>query len=323
MNERIIAIFEQNADQFVSGEQLSERLQCSRTAIWKHIQSLKEAGYEFEAVSRKGYRLIRQPDLLSAVKIMTALTTRVMGRSLKLYNEVDSTQIIAQQLAQEGANEGTLVLAEQQNAGRGRMGKHWHSPKGKGVWMSLVLRPTIPVHFTPQLTLLTAVAVCRAIRKAAAVPAAIKWPNDILIDGRKVCGILLESFAEDERLRCVIAGIGISANLEEDDYPEPLKPIATSLRIVSGRKVDRTELIALVMEEFERLYELYQDKGFEPIRTAWEALTMSLGGKVRANTPKGTVEGTALSIDEMGALIVQTSDGAEVKLYSAEIQQLN
>lgn len=323
MNERIIAIFERNADQFVSGEQLSEMLLCSRTAIWKHIQSLKEEGYEFEAVSRKGYRLLHQPDVLSAVKIMTMMKTRTMGRSLKLYNEVDSTQIVALQLAQEGASEGTLVLAEQQNAGRGRMGKHWHSPKGKGIWMSLVLRPTIPVHFTPQLTLLTAVAVCRAIRKSTCVQAVIKWPNDILIEGRKVCGILLESFAEDERLRCVIAGIGISVNLEEEDYPDSLKPIATSLRLASGGKVDRTELIALVMEEFECLYELYQDIGFEPIRSAWEALTMSLGGKVRANTPKGTVEGTALSIDDMGALIVQTSDGAEVKLYSAEIQQSN
>lgn len=321
MNERIITILEQHADQFVSGEQLSEMLQCSRTAIWKHIQSLKEAGYEFEAVSRKGYRLLRQPDRLSAVKLMTGMRSHVMGRSLKLYNEVDSTQIIAQQLAQEGASEGTLVLAEQQNAGRGRMGKHWHSPKGKGVWMSLVLRPTVPIHFTPQLTLLTAVAVCRAIRKTTAVPAAIKWPNDILIEGRKVCGILLESFAEDERLRYVIAGIGISANLEQEDYPDPLKPIATSLLLASGRKVDRTELIAAVMEEFECLYELYHENGFDPIRSAWEALTITLGGTVRANTSKGSIEGTAMAIDELGALQIQKADGETVKLYSADIQQ--
>ncbi|MDF2813864.1 MAG: biotin--[acetyl-CoA-carboxylase] ligase [Paenibacillus sp.] len=320
MNERILAIFEQHKGEFVSGEQLSEQLQCSRTAIWKHITALREAGYEFEAVSRKGYRLISQPDRLSAVKIMTSLQTRVMGRSLKLYDEVDSTQIVAQRLAEEGAGEGTLVIAEQQNAGRGRMGKPWHSPKGKGIWMSLVLRPTIPIHFTPQLTLLTAVAVCRAIRKVTALPVAIKWPNDLLIEKRKICGILLESTAEDERLRYVIAGIGISVNLEEDDYPEHLKTIATSLRLASGHKVDRIQIIKHVWEEFEALYDLYQEKGFEPIRTAWEALTMSLGSTVRANTPKGPIEGTALSIDEMGALVVKLADGEIVKLYSAEIQ---
>jgi BirA family biotin operon repressor/biotin-[acetyl-CoA-carboxylase] ligase len=320
LNERILTIFEQHKGEFVSGEQLSEQLQCSRTAIWKHITALREAGYEFEAVSRKGYRLISQPDRLSAVKIMTSLQTRVMGRSLKLYDEVDSTQIIAQRLAEEGAGEGTLVIAEQQNAGRGRMGKPWHSPKGKGIWMSLVLRPTIPIHFTPQLTLLTAVAVCRAIRKVTALPVAIKWPNDLLIEKRKICGILLESTAEDERLRYVIAGIGISVNLKEDDYPEQLKAIATSLRLASGHKVDRIQIIKHVWEEFEALYDLYQEKGFEPIRTAWEALTMSLGSTVRANTPKGPIEGTALSIDEMGALVVKLADGEMVKLYSAEIQ---
>ncbi|MFK7695729.1 biotin--[acetyl-CoA-carboxylase] ligase [Paenibacillus sp. HJGM_3] len=320
MNDRILAIFEQHADEFVSGEQLSEMLQCSRTAIWKHIQALKEAGYEFEAVSRRGYRLLRQPDRWSAVKLLAALKTRTMGRRLKLLDEVDSTQTVAHQLALEGADEGTLVVAEQQLAGRGRMGKAWHSPKGKGIWMSLVLRPTIPMHFTPQLTLLTAVAVCRAIRKLAGVPAAIKWPNDILIEGRKVCGILLESVAEDERLRYVIAGIGISVNLEQDDYPDELRPIATSLRLAAGREIDRIALLTLVLEEFEALYTLYHEHGFEPIRTSWEALTMSLGGQVRANTAKGTITGTALAIDEMGALIVETEAGDTIKLYSAEIQ---
>ncbi len=322
MNERILAIFEQNPDVFVSGEQLSEQLKCSRTAIWKHIRELKEQGYEFEAVSRKGYRLIRKPDRLSAIKLMAALQTRKLGRTIKLLDEVDSTQIVAQKLAEEGAAEGTLVIAEQQNAGRGRMGKPWHSPKGKGIWMSIVLRPTTPMHFTPQLTLLAAVAVCRAIRKLAPLPVAIKWPNDLLIDGRKVCGILLESFAEDERLRYVIAGIGISVNLEPDDYPDYLEPIATSLRIAAGKQLDRTALIALVLEELEQLYELYQESGFPPIRAAWEALTISIGRTVRGMTSKGEVTGVAESIDDMGALLVRTSDGETVKLYTAEIQTL-
>jgi BirA family biotin operon repressor/biotin-[acetyl-CoA-carboxylase] ligase len=320
MNERILDIFRRHPGEFVSGEQLSEALQCSRTAIWKHIQSLREQGFEFEAVPRKGYRLLQQPDRLSAAKLLASLRTSVMGRNLRLYDVVDSTQTIAKQLAAEGAPEGTVVIAEQQTAGRGRMGRAWHSPKGKGIWMSLLLKPRIPIHFTPQLTLLVAVAVCRTLRRVAGVTAAIKWPNDLLIDGRKVCGILLEITAEDERLRSVIAGIGISVNLTEDDYPEHLKPIATSLRIAAGKEFDRTELIAAVLEEFERIYRLYHEEGFEPIRTAWEALTISLGRGIRAGSPKGVVEGTALEIDDMGALVVRQADGQIVKLYSADFE---
>lgn len=319
MEQQILAFFENNPDKYVSGEQLSDMLGCSRTAVWKHISSLRDQGYSFDAIPRKGYRLTAIPDRLSAADLLVRLSTKSMGKTLKLFDSLDSTQSVAHKLAEQGAGEGTLVLAEQQTAGRGRMGRSWHSPKGKGIWMSLVLRPQIPVHFTPQLTLLVAVALCRTIRKIEPLPVAIKWPNDLLIEGKKISGILLESSAEDERLKYVIAGIGISVNLRDEDYPDELREIGTSLRIASGKEWNRTELIQSFLEQFETLYELYHADGFEPIRVAWEALAISLGKPIRARTPKGNVEGVAESIDEMGALLVRLSDGSVTKLYSAEI----
>lgn len=318
MEQRILAYFQNNPHKYVSGEQLSEWLGCSRTAVWKHIRSLRVEGYTFEAIPRKGYRLIGEPDRLSAAGLLAGLSTRTMGRTLKLFDSVESTQTIAHRLAEEGAEEGTLVVAEQQTAGRGRMGRSWHSPKGKGVWMSLVLRPRIPVHFTPQLTLLVAVALCRTIRKMEPLAVAIKWPNDLLIEGKKISGILLESSAEDERLKHVVAGIGISANMRADDYPPELREVGTSLAIASGKEWNRAELIQAFLAQFEALYELYHAEGFEPIRAAWEALAVSLGKPVRARTPKGDVAGVAESIDDMGALLVRQADGSMVKLYSAE-----
>lgn len=319
MEQQILDYLEQNRNKYVSGEQLSERLGCSRTAIWKHIRKLKRDGYTFEAVPRKGYKLTGLPNYWDAAELLEGLQTRTMGRTLKLYDTVESTQPIAHQLAEQGAAEGTMVLAEQQTSGKGRMGKSWHSPKGKGIWLSLVLRPRIPVHFTPQLTLLVAVALCRTIRSMEPLPVAIKWPNDLLIDGKKISGILLESSAEDERLNYVIAGVGIGVNLGESDYPPELKAVGTSLRMASGKEWSRTALLQRFLLQFEELYELYHAEGFEPIRTAWSAQSVSLGKRVRARTPKGDVEGIAETIDEMGALIVRRDDGQLEKLYSAEI----
>lgn len=319
MEQQLLDFFAERPGVYLSGEQLSERLGCSRTAVWKHIKALREQGYSFDAVPRKGYRLIGVPDRYNAAELLGSLSTKTMGRTIKLYDSVESTQTVAHKLAEQGAVEGTLVLAERQTAGRGRMGRSWHSPKGKGVWMSLILRPQIPLHFTPQLTLLVAVALCRTIRQIEPLPVAIKWPNDLLIDGKKISGILLESSAEDERLHYVIAGVGVSVNLQADDYPEELRGIAASLRMASGKEWSRSGLIRMFLAQFETLYGLYNAEGFEPIRVAWEALAVSLGKPIRARTPKGDVEGTAESIDEMGALLVRLADGTVTKLYSAEI----
>jgi BirA family biotin operon repressor/biotin-[acetyl-CoA-carboxylase] ligase len=320
MNEHILQLFEEHPDTYLSGEQLSRQLQCSRTAIWKHIRSLREAGYEFEAAPRKGYRLLNKPAKLSEAELINGLTTKVMGRKLHIYEEVDSTQSAAHALVGLGASEGTLVIAEEQTAGRGRMGRKWHSPRGKGIWMSLVLTPKIPLFYTPQLTLLTAVAVCRSIHKLCRVDIGIKWPNDLLIGGKKVCGILLEISGEDERLKYVIAGIGISVNLKLQDYPEELLNVATSLAIESGSEVNRAAVIHAFLQEFEDLYELYHEQGFAPIRLLWEAHSVSLHRPIRVQTPKGPIEGFAESIDETGALTVTTVSGERHRVFSGDVE---
>jgi len=320
MDEQLIRIFEENPDSFVSGEQLSTTLGCSRTAIWKHIERLRQEGYVFEAVSRKGYRMIGKPEKLDIPDIMAELETETFGRTIHYFDEVDSTNTMAHTLVKQGAAEGTLVIAEKQTAGRGRMGRAWHSPKGKGLWMSLILKPRIPLQFTPHLTLLVAVALCRSIRQATQLSAGIKWPNDLLIDGKKISGILLESSADDENLQHVIAGVGIGVNLRPEDYPEELQSVATSLAIEAGREIDRKELLKQFMLELETMYKLYHEQGFAPVKALWEALSVSLHTQVRTQSPQGLKSGFAVGIDDSGALIVRQEDGTLTKWYSGTIE---
>lgn len=320
MNERILELFGQSPETYVSGAEISRRIGVSRTAIWKHIEELRAEGYAFEAAPRKGYRLISKPAKWQVSELMNGMKTKVLGQKIHIYDEVDSTQTIAHKLVASGASEGTIVLAERQTAGRGRMGRSWHSPSGKGIWLSLILTPRIPVYFMPQLTLLSAVALCRAIQKMCHVEIGIKWPNDLLIHGKKVSGILLESSGEDERLKYVIAGIGISVNLLVEDYPEELRSIATSLAIESGGEVSREGLVQAFLLEFEDMYTLYMEKGFAPIRLLWEALSVTLKRPIRTQTPSGLIEGIADSLDDSGALTVITPTGERIKIYSGDIE---
>lgn len=319
-NELINMLLE-HSGQYISGEEMSRRLSISRTAVWKQIVKLREQGYEFESAPRRGYRLVRQPDRLSQPSLLQALSgNQSLGKRIKLLTSVSSTQEEARHLAEEGAPHGTLVLAEEQTAGRGRQGRQWYSPPGKGIWMSLLLRPDRqPVSIAPQLTLLTAVAVCRAVRKFR-VDAGIKWPNDILVDGRKLCGILVESVAEDELIRYAIAGIGIDVNLQREDIPQELLPKVTSVQIASGRRIERTELIGAVLMEMEQLYQLYTEKGFAPIAHLWEALSVTLGRQITVLTPDGEVTGKAIALEENGTLILQENSGNTRTIFSGEVQ---
>lgn len=321
MTDRLLELFEQSNGAFLSGEELSERLQISRTAVWKQIERLRQQGYRFEAAPRKGYRLLAKPDIFDLPAFIGKLQTERFGKHVKYYDEVDSTQTVALSLVAEGAPEGTLVLAERQTAGRGRMGRQWHSPKGKGLWMSMILRPKhIPLTFTPQLTLLVSVALCRAIRAIVPVEAGIKWPNDLLIGGRKAAGILLESSAENETLQHIIAGVGIGVNLEPDDYPPELRNVATSLFIEAGYRIDRVELLCRFLLEWEQLYALYHEQGFAPIKLLWEALSVSLHKPIRCQTAQGLVDGYAEGIDELGALAIRLQDGTIRKMYSGDVE---
>ncbi|QOS79866.1 biotin--[acetyl-CoA-carboxylase] ligase [Paenibacillus sp. JNUCC31] len=305
--------------EFVSGEEISRMLSISRTAVWKHINKLRDLGYEFEAVSRKGYRLVTKPDSIDATALQLALKTTVFGRKALILHSTLSTQGDVQHMAEQGQSEGAVVLAEEQTGGRGRFGRKWFSPPGRGIWMSVLMRPELALQNTPQLTLLTGVAVCRAIRACTGADAGIKWPNDLLINGRKVCGILLESTVEDHEVRYCIAGIGVDVNFDPKDYPEDLKSIATSLKMETGQSIDRTKLAAAILSELEHLYFLYQKEGFGVISSLWEALSVSMNREIKVVNPQGGLEGMAIGLDPSGALIVEKQNGERVSVYSGEV----
>lgn len=245
------------------------------------------------------------------------------SRSINYLETVVSTQEEAKRLAENGAQEGTAVMAEEQTGGRGRMGRKWHSPRGKGIWMSIVLRPDLPLSLTPQLTLLAGVAVCRAVREVSGVQAGIKWPNDLLAGGRKICGILLESSLREGRLHYCIAGIGIAVNLTEEDYPDDLQGVGTSLLIEGGGiPVDRSRLAEAVLAELESLYLLYLERGFRPVRELWESMSVTLGRKVLFSTPEGRKEGKAVSLDDNGGLLLEDAAGNITSILSGEIEMI-
>lgn len=321
MNERLLEWFREHPNEYISGESLSRELNVSRTAVWKHIRELKSQGYVFDAVPRLGYKLMSAPSVLDIGELQASLRSSVLGKHIHYFDTVDSTQNVARQLLEQGVPEGTLVIAEQQTAGRGRFRRAWLSPKGKGIWMTLVLKPSLPLQFIPQLTLLAAVALCRAVRKVVPeVNPGIKWPNDLLVNGKKISGILLESSAENECLQYVAAGIGISVNLEQSDIPEELRTKITSLKLEAGREIDRIALVAECLEQLEELYKLYTESGFAPIRTLWEASSVTLGRKIRLQTPKGWIEGYAESLDEAGALTLTGEDGGTFQVYTGDLE---
>lgn len=318
MNERLLAVLRE-ADGFVSGERLSRELGISRTAIWKRIRRLADAGYVFDTAPRQGYRLIDGPQRLRAEALLPRLSATSFGSSVKLYESLESTQNAAYEALLGGAGEGLLIVADAQTAGRGRLGRVWFSPPGKGIYMSFLLQPDVPLQLAPQMTLLLSVALCRAIRRETGIDASIKWPNDIVVGGRKACGILIETILEADRVKAMVAGIGISANVAKDDFPEALQASATSLMLEAGERVSREGLIAAFFEQFDPLYALYKREGFAPIRTMWEALTSTLHGRVRVAAPQGVREGVAEGITEEGALLVRDDDGTLHTMYSGDL----
>lgn len=319
IKHEILKAFHQQPDQFISGEALSQICHCTRTAVWKHIEELRQEGYRFEAVRKAGYRLLAAPDRLSEEAIQTGLQTRFIGQSIDTYDEVVSTQLLAHEAASKGAAEGTIVIAERQNGGKGRLGRPWHSPKGTGIWMSLIVRPKIPLSKAPQLTLLTAVALAKAIQVALGMKVQIKWPNDLLYQGKKFCGILTELNAESDRINYLVIGIGINVNTVESDFPEELREIATSLRIASGKEIKRAALLQSFCQEFEAEYIHYLSHGFERVKAEWEDRSISMGRMVTVRTIHTTIEGKSIGLDPEGVLIVEDGSGVRHKVYSADI----
>ncbi|WP_270179028.1 biotin--[acetyl-CoA-carboxylase] ligase [Alkalihalobacillus sp. CinArs1] len=319
IRQRLLQMLEDHTDTYVSGQMISDSLNVSRTAIWKHVAELRKNGYEVEAVQKKGYRIVTRPNSLSKEEISLKLSTDFIGREIHAYSSVETTQFIAHNLAHSGIQDGAIVVADEQTKGKGRLGRSWHSPKGSGIWTSIILRPKLPPQRAPQFTLIAAVSVVQAIKKQTGLEAEIKWPNDILINGKKIVGILTELQAEADQIKSVIIGMGINVNADETDFPTDLTT-ATSLKIESGEDVNRAALLAAILNELEVLYTEYMENGFRMIKLLWESYAISLGRKIKARTLNGVIEGLAKGITEEGVLLLESSDGKTHHIYSADIE---
>jgi BirA family transcriptional regulator, biotin operon repressor / biotin---[acetyl-CoA-carboxylase] ligase len=320
IRKKLMHAFTKADGEFLSGQALADIAGCSRTAVWKHIEDLRKEGFEFEAVKKRGYRIVKVPDRVSGEEINPGLKTRSIGKVIKYIESVPSTQKIAHTLAQEGAEEGTTVIAEEQTEGRGRLLRSWYSPKGTGIWMSIILRPQLPPQRAPQFTLIAAVAVVQAIEEVCGLSPEIKWPNDILLNGRKVTGILTELQAEADKINSIIIGIGMNVNQSAADFPEELKSLASSLALEKEEKISRVKLIQKVMEKLELYYNLYMEKGFTPLKLLWESYAISIGRQITARTITGSIHGKALGINDDGVLMIEDGEGTIHEVYSADIE---
>lgn len=304
---------------WISGQALADAAGISRTAIWKHIHALRQEGYFIQASSGRGYRLEHVPDRLSAEGVQAGLQTAILGQNMAFRPQIDSTQNLAKTLGEQGAPEGTVILAETQTQGRGRRGRAW-SAIPHGVAMSVILRPDMLPDQAPHFPLLAGAAVGRAITKSCGLKAGLKWPNDILIHGLKVVGILAELDAEMDRINAIYLGIGLNVNAQDQDIPPELSSLATSLRIQSGRKVDRLNLVRAVLQELESAYQTYLTHGFAPIRQAWKEQNITLGRTVRIIAGQSVQVGQAVDMDGRGALVLRTEDQQETMITAGEVQ---
>ena len=317
MKAEILRLLKESSS-YISGKQLCDHFQVSRTAVWKVMEQLKKEGYTIEAVRNKGYRLLDSPDVLSKAEIESLVTTKWAGRQVVYYDETDSTNNQAKAAGEKGEVHGTLFVADRQTAGKGRRGRGWESPSGNSVSVTILLRPEIPPVKAPMLTLVMALAVADGIRDVLGVDAGIKWPNDIVLNKKKICGILTEMSTEIDYINYVVIGVGINVN--QETFPDEIKETATSLKVETGKPVKRAGVIAAVMERFEQYYEQFvQQEDLSGIREAYEACLVNRDRDVRVLDPAGAYEAHAKGINDTGELIVVLPDGTEREIYAGEV----
>ncbi len=319
MRMTIVEMLKKAGEDFISGESIAGELGISRTAVWKHIQKLREHGYQIISRERRGYQLKDAPDLLLPSEIQIGLNTQIIGKEMKYFPSVDSTNRVAKALAYHGAEEGTIVVAEEQDSGKGRLDRNFYSPRGKGIWFSVILRPKILPHDAPKFTLMAAVAVAEAMARFN-LKAEIKWPNDIMFDGRKLVGILTEITGELARITYMVIGIGINVNMSREDFPEELQSVAASLAEMNGEDLSRVELFRAVLEEFDKLYREVSASGFDKIIERWKKYNVTLGKNVRVISAGDgeSFTGKAIDLDEDGALVVETAQGRRT-VYAGDV----
>ncbi len=319
MLEDIIRMFKEK-DGFLSGEEMSRRLGITRSAVWKKMKSLRDKGFEIEGSTAKGYKLIKSPEF--SIEELKTLIKGDFGKEIVFRETIDSTNTLATELAEKGVAHGTLVLADNQTKGKGRLGRMWLSPPKSNIYMSIILRPEIAPKDATMLTMMSAVAAANAVRKATGLKADIKWPNDLLVSDKKLGGILTELKSDPDRVIFSVIGIGINVNIKQNNFPSDIRPIATSVREEMGKSYPRTLLIAGILEEMEKWYKVLIKKGRMPVLEEWKKLSSTLGRKVKATVGNEIFTGTATDIDEEGMLILKLQSGVLKRISAGDITML-
>lgn len=320
IDTRLLAALRRVGEAGVSGVQLSEAVGVTRAAIWARVEELRRLGYEIEASPHRGYRLLNSPDLLHADDLLARLgDTRVIGRDIRVFKETASTSDVAQKLAEDGVAEGVVVFAESQTQGRGRLGRQWLSAPGKGLWLSVLLRPALPPQQATQLTVAAAVALARAVEAQTGLKPDIKWPNDLLLGGRKVAGILTEMNAELERVHSLILGMGLNVNQTAAEFPAALRGTVTSLRLAGGAPVDRPAMAAQLLRELDADYARICGGLFRTVAEEWERRCATLGQRVAIHCGGRRLSGRVEALDAEGALLLRTDHGHLERIIGGDV----
>ena len=316
--DQLLSYLKAAGGKWVSGESLSNKLTVTRSAVWKQVAKLREEGYVIASSPKKGYLLRKTSPMLLPNEIREELATEVFGkRDIVYFKEIDSTNTRAKELADQGAAEGTLVISEKQTNGRGRKGRSWFSPSQGGIYASLILRPSIPPSEAPKTTLLTAVAVAETLLSLTRLKVSIKWPNDILVSGKKIAGILTEISAEMDAIDYIVVGLGLNVNTP--DFPGDIRDKATSILIETGRHFPRVKIIKEYLKQYEKYYEIFGRIGFEPIITRWKELTNIVGRWITVRATNTEYTGEVHDIDNDGVLILKDSAGKLHRIVSGDV----
>ena len=316
MKEQVLKFLKEQKE-YISGEEISQKLGVSRTAVWKNIKKLQAEGYVIESSTKKGYKLVDIPNVITKEEVMEGLNIGIFSKNVRYFEEVDSTNLMAKRLAREGAPEGTVVVADKQNTGRGRLGRNWTSPSGVGIWMSLILKPALMPQKASQITLTAGLSMCEAIKKVTGLPAKIKWPNDIVINGKKVCGILTEMSAEMDRINYIVVGIGVNVN--NKTFPENL-PYASSLALEGKREYTRKEIIQQFLIQFEKDYATYiSDQSLKHLIQRYSQNCITLNNKVKIIEQDRERVAFAKGITEDGALKLINENNEEEIVFAGEV----
>ncbi len=306
------------SDKFVSGQELCNRFGVSRTAVWKVINQLKKEGYRIEAVQNKGYHMISSPDLLSKYELESRLDTEWLGKKIVFKEITTSTNADVRRMAEDGAEEGLLVVADGQTLGKGRRGRTWESPKGTNLYFSMLLKPDFSPDKASMITLVAAYSVAKVIRKNTGLDAKIKWPNDIVVNKKKVCGILTEMSMERDYIHHIVVGVGINVN--EEGFPEEIAGMATSLKNEKGSLISRANLLSDILAQTEKDYAIFlQADNLKPFVDDYNKMLVNKGALVKVLDPKGEFSGIAGGINEEGMLIVFKENGQIEKVYAGEV----